>query len=111
MSRTPKNAAILNNTTTSLVALDYTVPVNTVAAPSLVVTNNSSSINYIEIYITSDGVDYIIASKNLPGGSGKSWRVLELSDQKLNAGHKISVKQSDSSSVNYFLSVSEIGVN
>lgn len=108
MSRTPKNAVITELVTTDLTTLAYTIPPSTVTTAYLVVTNNSATTVEVEVYLYDGQDDYLLVSKKIPGGIGKTWRVFELSDQKLNTGQSIKVKQSTANSVNYFLSVSEI---
>lgn len=108
MARLQKSLTIKTISSTDIEFLGYEVPKKTTTAPSLVVTNFSNSINTISIYINDTENDFLLAEKKIPSGIGKTWRVLELSDLKLNAGYKIKVQQSSSDPVNYFLSGSEI---
>jgi hypothetical protein len=106
--RTPKNADMQTIATTNLVALNYTVPVNTVSTAKLVLTNLASTTNAIEVYINDGLSDFLLAKNTLSAGNGKTWRVLELSDEKLNAGFSVKVKAAGASGYNAFLSVSEV---
>lgn len=108
MARKPKSVEIKQITTTSLTTFDYDVPANTVASPSLVITNAASTINTIKIFINDGEDDFLLVEKTIPAGIGKTWRVLEMSDQKLNTGYKIKIQPSSVTAINYFLSVSEI---
>lgn len=108
MARKPKSAVIVKFVDAALHELDYDVPNGTVTTAFLNVTNLSNDINTISVYINDGSDDYLLKSYPVAAGIGKSWRVIELSDQKLNTGYKIKVKASNSGEMNYFLSVTEI---
>lgn len=108
MARKPKNLTIQKVNNSALTPLSYTVPTGTVTSASLVVTNQSTDITDVSIYINNTVDDFLLVTKKLAGGVGKSWRVLELSDEKLSAGYVVKVKSSKSQPINYFMSGSEI---
>jgi len=103
-----KNLSIKEINTTVITSLDYVVPANTVTACSLVVTNNSGAINTVSIYVNDSNKDHLLVTKKLASGVGKTWRVLELSDIKLNAGFELKIKLDSVNLVNFNLSGSEI---
>lgn len=109
--RQPSNLSIKEINTTALTSLDYIVPANTVTTCSLVVTNNSGSINTVSIYVNDTISDHLLVTKKLASGLGKTWRVLELSDIKLNAGFELKIKLDSANTVNFNLSGSEITLN
>ena len=108
MSRAPLSATIQEVATTVITTLGYIVPANTVASPSMDITNLTTSINTISVYINNGNTDFLLVTKTIPAGIGKTWRVLELHDQKLNAGYAIKVQATTVNAFNVFLSVSEI---
>ena len=108
MARSPKSATIEKFADAAFHTLDYVVPTNKTATAFLVVTNLTMNTNVISVYINNGIDDFLLKTQPLAAGVGKSWRVLELSDLKLNSGFSIKVKASNSSETNYFLSVSEI---
>lgn len=107
MPRILKSLEIKQISTTDLIEFDYVVPARTVTTPSLVITNVGASNNKISLYINDGSDDFLIATRSVPCGA-QTWRVAEMSDQKLNAGFKIKIQASESSPINYFLSGSEI---
>ena len=111
MARTPLNASIKQIATTTLTDLDYLVPASTVSTAFLVLTNNSTAILDISVYINDGSTNYLLVKDKIPAGLGRDWIVRELSTQKLNAGFSIKVQATTSSVFNAFLSVSEISNN
>ena len=108
MARTPLSASIEIISSTSLITLDYEVPLSTVTTPFLVLTNLTENIIDISIYINNGGNDFLLVRDKIAGGIGKDWIVKELPTQKLNAGFTIKVQATTTDSFNAFLSVSEI---
>ena len=108
MARQPKSLSIKEINTTTITSLDYVVPSGVVTNASLVVTNNSGTINTVDVYVNDTVSDHLLVSKKIASGIGKTWRVLELSDIKLNTGFEIKIKLSSANLVNFYLSGSEI---
>lgn len=108
MARNPKSLAIQQIATTDLTAIAYTVPDDTVTSATLVLTNASTSIIEISIFINNGSGDFILDKVKLPGGVGKRERVISLSDVKQNPGFVIKVQATTSSAFNVFLSGSEV---
>ena len=108
MARVPKSLSIEQVASTDLVVLDYIVPVNTVTTATLVLTNASSVIIDVDIYINNVTSDFIFTNVKLPAGIGKNKRILALPDEKLNAGFTIKLQADSSEPFNVFLSGSEI---
>lgn len=108
MARTPIAVAPQTISTTDITDLGYVVPDNTVSTPFLDLTNDSSSILDIDIFISDGTKDFIFCNVKIPAGVGKKKRIVALSDQKLGAGFSIKVKATTTSTFNAFLSVSEV---
>jgi len=107
MARSPKTLDIRQIESLDLTLL-YTVPVNVVTSPKLVLTNASSSIIEIDIIINDTVTDFKFDNLKLPGGIGKNKRVISVSDLKLNTGFKIKVQSTTATAFNVFLSGTEI---
>lgn len=107
MAREPKSLVITQLSAAGDNTLSYVVPAATVTSASLVLTNAASLINEVTVIINNGTSDFILARKKLPAGIGKSWRVLEMSDEKLSAGFFVKINLSASSPVNVFLSGNE----
>jgi len=85
--------------------------INSVAAqvqPFLVITNASANRTKCNVYIQSGGVDRMLSEQTLPGGLGKSWRVLEMYDLRLASNYSVKLELPAGGTVNYFLSGIEI---
>tara|TARA_R110002012_G_scaffold294794_1_gene491091 strand:- start:133 stop:468 length:336 start_codon:yes stop_codon:yes gene_type:complete len=111
MARTPLNASIEQIATTSLTTLDYTVPASTVSTAFLVLTNASTSILDLSVYVNDGTTNFLLVRDKIAAGIGKDWIVKELPTQKLNAGFTIKVQSTTTDAFNAFLSVSEISDN
>jgi hypothetical protein len=111
MARTPLNASIEQIATTNLTTLSYTVPASTVSTPFLVLTNLTTNILDVSVYIDDGATNFLLVKGKIAGGIGKDWIVKELSTQKLNAGFAIKVQATTTDAFNAFLSVSEISNN
>lgn len=108
MARTPIAVAPKTIATTDITDLGFPVPANTVSTPFLDLTNNSSSILDINIFISDGTTDFIFCNVKIPAGIGKKKRIVALSDQKLGAGFFIRVQATTTDSFNAFLSISEV---
>lgn len=111
MARIPKSLAIQVISSTSLITLNYVVPPGNVTSATLVLTNTTSSIIDVTIFINNTVSDFIIDRVKIPGGSGKRKRITTLSDEKLNAGFLIKVQSTTTDAFNAFLSGSEVNVS
>ena len=107
MAREPKSLVVTQIAAAGDNTLSYVVPAATVTSASLVITNVAPVINEVTVIINNGTSDFILARKKLPAGIGKSWRVLEMSDEKLSAGFFVKIGLSVSSAVNVFLSGNE----
>lgn len=108
MARTPKNFSIEQVATTDLTTLGYIVPKDTVSSATLVLTNTTSSIIEVSIFINDTVSDFIFDNVKIPAGVGKRKRIISLPDEKLNSGFLIKVQATTSSAFNVFLSGSEL---
>ena len=111
MARTAENATIELIASTTLTTLDYAVPASTVATAFLVLTNLTTNILDVSVYINNTATDFLLAREKIPAGIGKTWIVSELATQKLNAGFSIKVQCTTTDSFNASMSVSEINLN
>lgn len=107
MPRTPKSLEIRQITSSGITTFSYVVPAATITSPNLVITNAAATINDITVIINDGTDDFTLAKRKLPAGIGKTWRVLEMSDQKLDTGFTIKLNLTDAGPVIYFLSGSE----
>lgn len=108
MARSPLNLDARQIATTTLTTL-YTVPAGAVASGlSLVVTNAAASANEISVYHNDGTTDFLIRTRTIPGGAGKTWIVAEVAGLKLNAGDLIKVQSGSATAYNTNLSGSEI---
>lgn len=108
MARIPKAISPVTIRTTDIIDFGYTVPANTTATAFLVLTNASSAILSINIFVSDGLTDFIFCSVKIPAGVGKKKRIIALPDEKLGAGFSIKVKCSTIDTFNAFLSISEI---
>jgi len=108
MARTPKNLSIEKIESTGLITLDYIVPDKTVTTATLVLTNTTTLIIEVDIFINNTFSDFILDNVKIPAGAGKRKRIITLSDEKLNAGFLIKVQATTADAFNVFLSGSEI---
>lgn len=106
MARIPNNLAIGSIGTTSLTTI-FTA--STVTSLSLVITNNSSNSNEVDVYINDSTSDLLICSYKIPAGVGKTVIPKEIATQKINGNFSVKIQLSNASAVNYFLSGSVIG--
>lgn len=111
MARIPKSLAIQAISSTSLITLNYVVPVDNVTSATLVLTNATSSIIDVTIFINNTVSDFIIDRVKIPSGLGKRKRIVTISDEKLNAGFQIKVQATTTDTFNAFLSGSEVDVS
>jgi hypothetical protein len=81
----------------------YTDPAGVQVHPFLVITNNTTAITEATVVVNNNAMDLEIVKKKIPGGVGKAWRVLEVSDVRLASGYSVKIQLSGGS-VNYFLS-------
>lgn len=108
MARTPLNASIEQIATTDLTTLDYLVPASTVSTAFLVLTNLTTNILDIAVFINDGTTDFILVQDKIAGGIGKTWIIKELATQKLNAGFTVKVQATTTTAFNAALSVSEV---
>lgn len=108
MARLPVAVPPLAIATTDLTSLGYTVPANTVSTAFLVLTNASTSILDIDVFINDGTTDFIFCNVKVPAGVGKKKRVIALPDEKLGTGFSIKIQADSVSPFNAFLSISEI---
>lgn len=111
MARVPKSLAIQAVSTTSLTTLNYIVPTDNVTTATLILTNTTSSIIDVTIFINNTVSDFIIDRVKIPAGSGKRKRITTIADEKLNAGFQIKVQSTTADTFNAFLSGSEVNVS
>jgi hypothetical protein len=108
MARSPLNLDSREITTTTLTKLWEGVAGTVTAGLSLIITNNSSSINTFTVYFNDGTTDRVLVSRKVAGGIGKTWPVDEVAGLKLNAGDSLKVQSSVAASYNTVLSGSEI---
>lgn len=108
MARSPLNLDTRQISTTTLTTL-YTAPAGIVASGlSLVVTNAVATANEISVYFNDGTTDYLLKTKTVPGGAGKTWIVAEVAGLKLNAGDAIKVQSGSATAYNVNLSGTEV---
>ena len=107
MAREPKSLVVTQLSVAGDNSLSYVVPAATVTSASLVITNAAALINEVTVIINNGASDFVLSRKKLPAGIGKSWRVLEISDEKLSAGFFVKINLSVASPINVFLSGNE----
>jgi hypothetical protein len=78
------------------------------AGLSLIVTNNSTTINTFTVYFNDGTTDRVLSVRKLAAGVGKTWPVDEVAGLKLNAGDSVKVQSSVAASYNTVLSGSEV---
>ncbi len=108
MARTPVAVTPKTIATTDITDLGYTVPANTVSTAFLVLTNATSTILDINIFVSDGTTDFIFCNVKIPSGVGKKKRIVALSDEKLSTGFSIKVKATTTSTFNAFLAISEV---
>ena len=108
MARTPLNLDVRQISTTDLTELYLAPAGSTAAGLSLVITNASALQNSISVYHNNGTTDYLLATRALPGGIGKTWVVVEVAGLKINAGDSIKVQSTVASAYNSNLSGSEV---
>jgi len=108
MARTPKSLSIQTISSTNLITLAYIVPASTVTTATLVITNTSTSILEIDIYINNTVSDFLFEKIKIPAGFGKNKRVLAFTDEKLNQGFQIKLQATTNDEFNVFLSGVEV---
>lgn len=111
MARELKSLGIINVQSIESQDFGYSVPSNTVTTPTLNITNRSSNAIELSVFINNGDEDYLLVKNKIAAGVGKTWRVIELHDQKLNAGFSVKVQCSTADEYNAFLSGSEISDN
>jgi hypothetical protein len=108
MARSPLNLDARQIPTTALTEL-YLAPAGVVTSGlALVLTNTVATTNEISVFHDNGTTDFLIATRTLPGGSGKTWMVSEVSGLKLNAGDSIKVQSGTATAYNSNLSGSEV---
>lgn len=108
MARTPLNLDTRQITTTTLTTL-YTAGAGKVASGlSLVITNAAATANTISVYFNDGTTDYLLRTRTVPAGTGKTWIVAEVSGLKLNAGDSIKVQSGSATAYNTNLSGTEV---
>ena len=95
---------ISNTTLTSI----FTAATNTTVAPALVISNITASKTTVSVTINNGVTDFLLVKKAIPAGIGKTFRVLEMSDLKLNAGYVVKLQLDTADAINFFLSGSVI---
>lgn len=111
MARTPVAVTPKTIASTSITNLGYTVPTSVISTAFLVLTNASSSILEIKVFINDGTTSFIFCTVKIPAGVGKKKRIIALPDEKLSAGMSIEVQATTTDTFNAFLSISEISDN
>lgn len=107
MSRVPQSLAIGQTTSVALQTL-FTVGNGEVVAPSLVLTNASSNVIDVSVFVNNGSADFLIESRKIPAGVGKNWQVFSLTSQKLNGGFIVKIQATTTDALNHHLSGSVI---
>lgn len=108
MARSPLNLDTRQITTAALTTL-YTAPAAVVTSGiSLVITNTVTTANAISVYFNDGTTDYLLRTRTVPGGAGKTWIVAEVAGIKLNAGDSIKVQSGSATAYNVNLSGTEV---
>lgn len=108
MARAPQNLDARTIVTTDLTTLHTGVAGTVTAGLSLIVTNNSATINTFSVFFNDGTTDRILSSRKVAAGVGKPWSVDEVAGLKINAGDSIKVQSSVAASYNTVLSGSEV---
>jgi len=108
MARSPQNLDSRTIVTTGLTTLHTGVAGTVTAGLSLIVTNNSASINTFSVYFNDGTTDRLLSSRKIAAGLGKTWPVDEVAGLKINAGDSLKVQSSVAASYNTVLSGSEV---
>lgn len=108
MARQPLNLDSRQISTTDLTTL-YTAPAASVASGLfLVITNAAATANSISVYFNDGTTNFLLRTRSVPGGAGKTWAVAEVAGLKLNAGDSILVQSSSATAYNVNLSGTEV---
>jgi len=107
MATIQQSLSIGTITDTTLTSI-FTVGANTTVAPALVLTNITANKTTVSVTINNGVTDFLLVKKAIPAGIGKTFRVLEMSDLKLNSSYVVKLQLDTTDAINFFLAGSII---
>ena len=107
MATIQQSLAVGTLATTTLTTL-FTADFGSNVSPTLVITNISAAKTTVSVFINNGTADFLLIKRTVPAGIGKTWRVLEMSDLKLNALFVVKIQLDSTDPINFFLSGSVI---
>ena len=103
MARATQSISIGQTTTTSLQTI-YTGGAGDVLSPALVFANASANKITVSVFVNDGTTDFLIETRTLPGGLGKSWIVSTINTQKINPLDSIKFQADTANALNHHLS-------
>jgi hypothetical protein len=110
MAREPLNLVIGQLASTALTEI-YEAPdgINTTIA-TVGFTNTTSTAISIDIYVGSDGTDYLKNTMTLPAGSGQERMYYNFQRRVINAGQTVKIQADSTAAFNYDVNGSEVEI-